>query len=228
MKAHIPYQTLLSVGRPKICFGGFGFAKMSHQIIFKRVAKVQVRASLGIVTSCANLPCDRPVSTPPLRRGPCLFAVDRLHWPRPRHRWWIWYRDGAEKYYARAFERGSPQEDRAVAGRKVIRYGLNHWDGLVRFLDDGRIELDTNIVERSIRPIVLNRKNALFAGHDQGAENWAAIASLVETCKLYSVDPQAYFADVLTKLVNLWPASRLDELMPWSWTAQRSADRLAA
>jgi hypothetical protein len=64
------------------------------------------------------------------------------------------------------------------------------------------------------RKIVLNRKNALFAGHDQGAENWAAIASLVETCKLYGIDPQAYFADVLTRLVNLWPASRLDELMP--------------
>lgn len=111
---------------------------------------------------------------------------------------------------------------------EAIRYGLNHWDGLVRFLDDGRIELDTNIVERSIRPIVLNRKNALFAGHDQGAENWAAIASLVETCKLYGVDPQAYFADVLTKLVNLWPESRLDELMPWAWAAQRSAGRLAA
>ena len=78
------------------------------------------------------------------------------------------------------------------------------------------------------REIALNRKNALFAGHDQGAENWAAIASLVETCKLYGVDPQAYFADVLTKLVNLWPASRLDELMPWGWAAQRSADRLAA
>ena len=109
-----------------------------------------------------------------------------------------------------------------------IRYGLNHWDGLTRFLDDGRIELDTNIVERSIRPIVLNRKNALFAGHDQGAENWATIASLVETCKLYGVDPQAYFADVLIKLVNLWPASRLDELMPWAWAAQRSAGRLAA
>ena len=46
-----------------------------------------------------------------------------------------------------------------------LRYGLNHWEGLVRFLDDGRIELDTNIVERGIRPIVLNRKNALFAGH---------------------------------------------------------------
>jgi len=65
-----------------------------------------------------------------------------------------------------------------------IRYGLNHWEGLTRFLDDGRIELDTNIVERGIRPIVLNRKNALFAGHDEGAENWACIASLIETCKL--------------------------------------------
>ena len=85
-----------------------------------------------------------------------------------------------------------------------------------------------NIVERGMRPIVLNRKNALFAGHDQGAENWAAIASLVETCKLHGVDPQAYFADVLTKLVNLWPASRLDELMPWAWAARRSTDRLAA
>jgi transposase len=104
-----------------------------------------------------------------------------------------------------------------------IRYGLNHWDGLTRFLDDGRIELDTNCVERGIRPIVLNRKNALFAGHDLGAENWAGIASLIETCKLTGVDPQTYLTDVLTKLVNLWPASRIDELMPWAW-----ANKLAA
>ena len=105
---------------------------------------------------------------------------------------------------------------------------MNHWDGLTRFLDDGRIELDTNIVERGIRPIVLNRKNALFAGHDQGAENWACIASLIETCKLNGVDPQAYITDVLTKLVNLWPVSRLDELMPWAWAASRATNRLAA
>ena len=111
---------------------------------------------------------------------------------------------------------------------EAIRYALHHWDGLSRFLDDGRIELDTNIVERSIRPIVLNRKNALFAGHDAGAENWACIASLVETCKLTGVDPQTYFTDVLTRLVNLWPASRLDELMPWTWAADRSANSRAA
>jgi transposase len=109
-----------------------------------------------------------------------------------------------------------------------IRYGLNHWDGLVRFLDDGRIELDTNIVERGIRPIVLNRKNALFAGHDEGAENWACIASLIETCKLNGVEPQAYLADVLTRLVNLWPAARLDEMMPWAWAAARPTNKLAA
>src|SRR6202049_304176 len=75
-----------------------------------------------------------------------------------------------------------------------IRYALNHWDGLIRFLDDGRIELDTNIVERSIRPLVLNRKNALFAGHDQGAENWACIASLIETCLCRARHKQVYTA----------------------------------
>jgi hypothetical protein len=64
---------------------------------------------------------------------------------------------------------------------QAIRYGLNHWDGLVRFLDDGRIEIDSNTVERSMRPIALNRKNALFAGSDEGAENWAMLASLIET-----------------------------------------------
>jgi transposase len=107
----------------------------------------------------------------------------------------------------------------AIAG--AIRYGLNHWEGLERFLEDGRIELDTNTVERSMRPIALNRKNALFAGHETGAENWACLASLVETCKLNGVDPQAYLTDVLTKLVNLWPAARIEELMPWTWSQAR-------
>lgn len=100
---------------------------------------------------------------------------------------------------------------------EAIRYALNLWDGLIRFIDDGRIELDTNAVERTMRPIALSRKNALFAGHDAGAANWACIASLVETCKLNAVDPQAYLSDVLTKLVNLWPRERVDELMPWAW-----------
>ncbi len=67
------------------------------------------------------------------------------------------------------------------------------------------------------REIALNRKNSLFAGHDQGAQNWAIIASLLETCKLNNVNPQAWLADVLAKLVNLWPAKRIGELMPWAY-----------
>ena len=102
---------------------------------------------------------------------------------------------------------------------QAIRYALNHREGLVRFLDDGRIELDNNTVERAIRPICLSRKNALFASGDDGGARWAAVASLVETCKLNGVDPQRYFTDVLTRLVNGWPQSRIDELMPWCWAA---------
>ncbi|HLY57535.1 MAG TPA: IS66 family transposase, partial [Stellaceae bacterium] len=73
---------------------------------------------------------------------------------------------------------------------EAIRYALSRWEGLTRFIDDGRIEIDSNVVERAIRPIALNRNNALFAGSDGGAEHWAIIASLVETCKLMRVDPQ--------------------------------------
>jgi transposase len=77
----------------------------------------------------------------------------------------------------------------------AIRYALTRWTGLTRFLDDGRIEIDSNVVERAIRPLALNRKNALFAGSDGGGDHWAILASLVETCKLNSIDPQAYLAD---------------------------------
>jgi transposase len=100
---------------------------------------------------------------------------------------------------------------------EAIRYALSRWDGLTRFLDNGRIEIDSNIVERAIRPIALNRKNALFAGSDGGAENWAIVASLIETCKLNGVDPLAYMTDVITKIVEGHLASKLDELMPWAY-----------
>jgi transposase len=71
------------------------------------------------------------------------------------------------------FEQRAAELPRKSSLAEAVGYALNQWDGLVRFLDDGRIEIDSNTVERSIRPIALNRKNALFAGHDLGAENWA-------------------------------------------------------
>jgi len=102
---------------------------------------------------------------------------------------------------------------------EALAYIAKYWDGLKLFLIDGRIEIDNNSVERTIRPIALNRKNALFAGHDTGAENWATIASLVETCKLNTVDPQAYLTATLTAIVNGHKQSRIDELLPWNYSA---------
>lgn len=107
----------------------------------------------------------------------------------------------------------------AKSGRmaEIIRYGLTRWDGFTRFIDDGRIEIDSNVVERAIRPIALNRKNALFAGSDEGGVAWGVVASLIETCKLNGVEPFAYLTDVLSKIANSGPMSRLDDLLPWAY-----------
>ena len=98
-----------------------------------------------------------------------------------------------------------------------LGYIHRHWDGLQIFLADGQVEMDTNPVENTIRPITLNRKNALFAGHDEGGHTWARMASLIETCKLNAVDPYAYLRETLTAIANHHPASRIDYLMPWAF-----------
>jgi transposase len=174
---------------------------------------------------------DAPIASEALERIAALYAIEKTIRGKSADERRQVRQDKSKPMVASLKSWFEQQLARVSAKAKIaeeIRYGLNHWDGLTRFLDDGRIELDTNIVERGIRPIVLNRKNALFAGHDHGAENWACIASLIETCKLTGVDPQTYFTDVLTKLVNLWPAARIDELMPWAWAADRSHNKLAA
>jgi transposase len=102
---------------------------------------------------------------------------------------------------------------------EAIRYALSRWQGLSLFLDDGRIEIDSNVVERTIRPLALTRKNALFAGSDAGAEHWAVIASLVETCKLNAVEPYHYLVDIIVRIVDGHPNSRLDDLLPWAYRA---------
>ena len=102
---------------------------------------------------------------------------------------------------------------------EAIRYALTRWDGLSRFLDDGRIELDTNPVERAIRPVALGRKNHLFAGSDGGGKRWATMASLIETCRLNDVEPHAWLSDVLQRMAHGHPLSQLDALLPWNWKA---------
>jgi transposase len=102
----------------------------------------------------------------------------------------------------------------------AIRYTLGHWDGLTVFLSDGRVEVDSNTVERSIRPIALGRKNSLFAGSRAGGERWAILSSLINTAKLHGLDPQTYLADVLERIVSgRTKVNALRELLPWHWKA---------
>ncbi|MBT6188861.1 MAG: IS66 family transposase [Tateyamaria sp.] len=100
---------------------------------------------------------------------------------------------------------------------EALKYIAKYWDGLILFLSDGRIEMDSNAVERTIRPIALQRKNALFAGHDAGAQNWAMLASLIETCKLNQIEPHSYLTGVLTAIVNGHKQKDIDELLPWNY-----------
>ncbi len=93
---------------------------------------------------------------------------------------------------------------------------------LTRFLEDGRLELDTNPVENQIRKIALTRKNALFAGHEVGAENWALLASLIANCKMCDVDPVSSLSDTLRALLDGHPRSHIDDLMPWNFTVASS------
>jgi transposase len=102
---------------------------------------------------------------------------------------------------------------------EAIRYALARWEGLTRFVGDGTIEIDSNTVERSIRPIALTRKNALFAGSDGGAEHWAVVASLIETCKLNAIDPEAYLGATITRIVQGHPQSQIDKLLPWAYAS---------
>ena len=110
------------------------------------------------------------------------------------------------------------QLSRLSSGSKLaehIRYTLGAWDGLVHFLDDGRLELDTNTIEDLIRPVALTRKNSLFVGHEIGAEHWELLASLVATCKINGVEPGAYMTATLVGIINGHPMKRIYDLMPW-------------
>src|SRR5690242_10506312 len=168
-----------------------------------------------------------PLAAEALRRIGELYKVDAEIRGRP-----------AEERRAVRQERSKPIVDALhtwltaqlgrVSGKsglaEAIRYALRHWQGLVLFLEDGRLELDTNVIERAIRPIASGRKNALFAGSDGGARHWAIVASLVATAKLNGVEPLAWLTDVLERVVSgRTKAHELARLLPWNWKAQQLA-----
>lgn len=103
---------------------------------------------------------------------------------------------------------------------KVINYMLRRWDGFTRFLADGRVCLTNNAAERPLRCVPLGRKAWLFCGSDRGGPRAAIVYSLIQTCKLNDVDPQAWLADVLSRIAEC-PVSKLDELLPWNWQVRK-------
>ena len=105
---------------------------------------------------------------------------------------------------------------------RAIRYALGCWDALMRFCDDGHLEIDNNAAERSLRTVVLGRKNYLFCGSDNGGERAAAIYGLIGTAKLNGVNPEAYLREVLSRIAD-HPINRIEELLPWNLTAELAA-----
>jgi transposase len=101
---------------------------------------------------------------------------------------------------------------------KALGYALNHWAALTRYLGDGRVCMSNNAAERALRGVAVGRRNWTFAGSDRGGERAAAVYTLVETCKLNGVDPQAWLADVLARIAD-HPAKRITDLLPWNWRA---------
>jgi transposase len=105
---------------------------------------------------------------------------------------------------------------------KAIDYSLKRWTALTRFLDDGRLCMSNNAAERELRAIAVGRRNWTFAGSDEGGRRAAEIYTLIATAKLNEVDPQAWLADVLARILD-YPAKRIGDLLPWNWHAERRA-----
>ena len=105
----------------------------------------------------------------------------------------------------------SKKSDTAMA----VRYALGRWEALLRYCDDGHLEIDNNAAERALRAVALGRKNYLFAGSDRGGESAAAIYSLIGTAKLNGTDPESYLRNVLSRIAE-HPINRIEELLPWN------------
>jgi len=200
--------------------GYAGFERLtSHGDIVLAACWAHTRRKFYEVAEAENT----PLAHEALRRIASLYAIEtQIRGQSPADR--LAARQSLSKPIVAAMKTWLEAQLPQLPGRgklaEVMRYMLSRWNGLTRFLDDGRIELDTNPVERAIRPVALGRKNHLFAGSDGGGVRWAVVCSLIETCKLNGVEPFAYLKDVLTRMVDGHLVNRLDELLPWVWKPQ--------
>jgi len=160
-----------------------------------------------------------PIAIEAVTRTDALFAIEReINGEQPAERRRARQErsrprvEALEAWLREQYARLSPASQVA----KAIAYSLNRWDGLARFLDDGRLCMTNNAAERALRGIAVGRHNWTFAGSDAGGRRAAAIYTLIETAKLNDIDPQVWLTDMLTRLQD-HPARRIAELLPWNW-----------
>lgn len=173
---------------------------------------------------------DSPVARDALERIGALYDIEAAINGRPRDvRHAVRQRESRPK--VEAFRQWCERQLTLIPGKgdlaKAMRYALNRWPGFALFVDDGRVAIDNNAAERAIKPIVLGRKNFLFAGSDAGGEVLANAMTVIETAKLSGINPEAYLADILGRIRTHDP-KHLDQLLPWTWKADRAATPKAA
>jgi transposase len=105
---------------------------------------------------------------------------------------------------------------------KAINYMLRRWEGFTLFLREGTVCTSNNCAERALRRIACGRKSWMFCGSDRGGQRAAVMYSLIATCRLNNVDPEAWLRDVLARIAG-HPANRLPELLPWNWSKAQTA-----
>ncbi|QTI81815.1 IS66 family transposase (plasmid) [Roseomonas marmotae] len=220
-----------------------GMLQVDGYARFKRLAGDRADGSVRLAFCWAHMrrsfyefhaSTQSPLAAEVLAQIQALYAVEsqiRGHSAEHRHR----ARQERSRPIVEALQAWlQAQQERVSAASdlaKAIRYALRHWPGLTAFLDDGQIEMDTNVVERAIRPVALGRKNALFAGSDGGARHWAIAMTLIQTAKMNGVDPMAWLIDVLERIVSgQTKATELDMLLPWQWkrSSPATASAIAA
>ena len=155
-----------------------------------------------------------PIAKAGLERIAQLYRIeDRIRGEKPTTRQFVRWTESAPLVNAFGVWL---DEQRSRLGERLT-YIANQWDRMLVFFYDGRVEMDSNFVENRIRPVKLTAKNALFAGHDEGARSWGRVASLIETCKMNGVEPHAWLKSTLEKIAAGHPQSKIHELLPWNF-----------
>ncbi len=168
--------------------------------------------------------CKHLVGVEGLRRIDALFDADRPLWDLPPSKRRV-RRDALLRPLVDAFFEWAKAQQAILTGRGLVAtalgYALRHEAAFRRFLDDGRLRLENNSSERAIRPIAVGRKAWLFFGSDDHAHAAANLFSLLASCKLHSLDPEAYLTDVI-RVMPYWPRDRYLELAPKYWAKTRA------